>query len=281
MTFADDAAMRTALRAPFAPELVGLLPATSKRPALPYVGHAAVVDRLNEAAPDWTYSVEPVVVNGNIVIEDRKARFVPDPEGLSHVVAVFGTITVGGISRQEVGDVDNFTTYGDELKKAISDFIRRGAMRFGVALDLWSKEDLSNVGESTPAANVTSAPGTPEAGHTSGSPAPSLGSEESFEGTDPEAGLSPLSSTSGSDTSGELDAGQQDGAGAESYGEGGTTPPPSYLNAAERKVFAKALGGESAARKLAQERFGERIRSLQDVTRGMALELVTAKAGAA
>ena len=143
MTYAENARMRQGLRAAFPPEQIGKLPATAKRPELSYVGHATVTDRLNKEAPDWSYSISPVVVRGTVIVEGRDRRFVPDETGLPHVMAVFGSMTVGGVTRQEVGDVESFTTYGDELKKAISDFIRRGAMRFGVALDLWSKEDLN------------------------------------------------------------------------------------------------------------------------------------------
>jgi hypothetical protein len=139
-----DAAARAALRKPFPKEQIGKLPATQKRPALDYVGHAPVTQRLNEAAPDWTYSIERVEVRGTIQRDGDERRFVTDPDGLPHVIAVFGTMTIGGVSRQEVGEVDSFSTYGNELKNAISDFIRRGAMRFGVALDLWSKEDLTS-----------------------------------------------------------------------------------------------------------------------------------------
>jgi len=170
MTYADDAKMRQGLRAPFPPEQIGKLPATAKRPELDYCGHAAVTDRLNKEAPDWSYSISPVVVRGTITGEGRDRRFVPDETGLPHVMAVFGTMTVGGVTRQEVGDVESFTTYGDELKKAISDFIRRGAMRFGVALDLWSKEDLNysvaaGIGEKTQGAiGDTSRPAADEPG---------------------------------------------------------------------------------------------------------------------
>jgi hypothetical protein len=55
-------------------------------------------------------------------------------------------MTVGGIDRVEYGD-------GENPKEAISNFIRRAAMRFGVALDLWTKEDLSASAEPTDAAS--------------------------------------------------------------------------------------------------------------------------------
>jgi hypothetical protein len=116
MSFPADDVMRTALRAPFPPEQIGKLPATQKRPALDFVGHAAVTDRLNAVAPDWSYTID---------------EFIPQGE----TVWIRGTFTVGGVSRPEYGD-------GKDPKEAIGNFIRRGAMRFGVALDLWSREEL-------------------------------------------------------------------------------------------------------------------------------------------
>src|SRR5437762_4288268 len=106
--------MRKALRDPFPPEQIGKLPASQKRPALDFVGHAAVTDRLNAVAPDATWTVDELFTQGN-------------------VCWIRGTMTIGGVSRPEYGD-------GKDPKEAIGNFIRRGAMRFGVALDLWSRE---------------------------------------------------------------------------------------------------------------------------------------------
>ena len=44
-------------------------------------------------------------------------------------------LTVAGVTRIGVGD-------GKSMKEIIGDAIRNSAMRFGVALDLWAKEDL-------------------------------------------------------------------------------------------------------------------------------------------
>jgi hypothetical protein len=122
MSYADNKIMREALRQPFPKEQIGKIPASQGRPPLDYVGHAAVTDRLNKSAPDWSYTVDQLFDHGNTAY-------------------VRGTMTIGGVSRMEYGD-------GKTPKEAISNFIRRGAMRFGVALDLWSKEEL----ESSPAA---------------------------------------------------------------------------------------------------------------------------------
>ena len=77
-----------------------------------------VTDRLNFVIPDWTYTVER---------EFEKAH----PEGNFWVL---GNMTIGGVTRPEYGN-------GHNPKDAIANFICRGAMRFGVALDLWQKQD--------------------------------------------------------------------------------------------------------------------------------------------
>lgn len=132
-----------ALREPFPKGQIGRIPASKGRPALDFVGHAAVTDRLNRYAPDWTYTVDEVVtINGSCWIR--------------------GTMTIGGVSRVEYGD-------GDNPKEAIGNFIRRAAMRFGVAIDLWSREELGanvtaagaeDVRETSEASASTPTPGT-------------------------------------------------------------------------------------------------------------------------
>lgn len=106
-----------ALRAPFPPEAVGKLPKAGTW--LEYVGHAAVCDRLLQVDPEWTW--QPPTA-------DELSRL-PTGDGM------WIKLTVCGVSRFGWGD-------GKNIKEWISDAIRNAAMRFGVALDLWSKEDL-------------------------------------------------------------------------------------------------------------------------------------------
>lgn len=122
-SFARDQMVRDWLRKPFKPEQIGKLPATARRPALDFVGHAAVTDRLNRIAPDWTYTV--------------LERFL-----FENKIWIHGSMTLGGVTREEFGD-------GDDPKEALGNFLRRAAMRFGVAIDLWSREEL---GDSAPLA---------------------------------------------------------------------------------------------------------------------------------
>ena len=136
-----------ALRAPFPPETIGKLPKPYKKdspkgnckecggyhglPAahLDYCGHAAVTDRLLAVDPEWSW--EP------------QAR---DEHGLPLFDKIGGLwifLTVCGVKRPGYGDA----TMGHGVKEVIGDAIRNAAMRFGVALDLWSKEDLQPLRE--------------------------------------------------------------------------------------------------------------------------------------
>lgn len=108
-----------ALREPFPKSAIGKLPKGGT--TLDYVGHAAVTSRLLEVDPEWTW--EPLAF---------------DEVGLPRYDAKGGLwirLTVGGVSRLGYGD-------GPDPKQRIGDAIRNAAMRFGVALDLWAKEDI-------------------------------------------------------------------------------------------------------------------------------------------
>jgi hypothetical protein len=118
------------LREPFRPEQIGKIPKGGIE--LDYVGHAATTDRLLQVDPDWTWKPmcvgpmgEPLIINGGLWI----------------------WLTVCGVTRPGWGD-------GKNPKEIIGDAIRNAAMRFGVALDLWAKEDLSGGNQPLPAPPV-------------------------------------------------------------------------------------------------------------------------------
>lgn len=94
---------------------------------LDYVGHAALTKRLLDVDPLWNW--EPVATN-----EDGTPKF--DKDG-----GMWGRLTVCGVTRLGYGDA-NKKQGPDATKEVIGDFLRNAAMRFGAALDLWSKEDL-------------------------------------------------------------------------------------------------------------------------------------------
>jgi len=129
------------LRKPFPKESIGQLPKPYKKdspkgncsecgmyhglPAvhLDFVGHAPTTDRLLSVDPTWTW--EPVA------FDERGLPQYDNAGGL------WIRLTVGGVTRLGYGD-------GPDPKERIGDAIRNAAMRFGVALDLWSKSELES-----------------------------------------------------------------------------------------------------------------------------------------
>ena len=129
------------LREPFPEGTVGKLPKPYKRdspkgncrecggyhglPAahLDYVGHAAVTDRLLSVDPAWTW--EPLAL-------DQMGLPSLDRDGNLWI-----RLTVCGVTRLGVGD-------GPDMKQRIGDALRNAAMRFGVALALWTKDELES-----------------------------------------------------------------------------------------------------------------------------------------
>lgn len=120
-----DADRAKRLREPFPPSAIGKLPKAGMM--LDYVGHAATTDRLLEVDPDWSW--EPFAL-------DDAGLPALDSDGNLWI-----RLTICGVTRPGVGD-------GKTAKERIGDAIRNAAMRFGVALDLWAKEDLSANGQS-------------------------------------------------------------------------------------------------------------------------------------
>ncbi len=118
----------TALRAPFPASQVGILPRTTKRPELQYVGHGAVTARLLDVDPDWTWEPLGYDSDGKPVLE-RDAQGNP--------VGLWIKLTVNGVTRVGFGDCE--AGQFSAVKVLIGDALRNAAMRFGVALDLWVK----------------------------------------------------------------------------------------------------------------------------------------------
>lgn len=111
-----------ALRAPFPKESIGRLPKGGT--FLDFVGHAACTDRLLAVDESWWW--EPLALD-----EDGLPAY-DKSGGLWIKLHVAETTTLG------YGD-------GPTVKERIGDAIRNAAMRRGVALDLWAKEDLSAI----------------------------------------------------------------------------------------------------------------------------------------
>ena len=97
---------------------------------LDFVGHAAVTDRLLSVDPQWTWrhfnhdeiaSLPPAFRDSGLWIQ----------------------LTVCGVPRPGFGDAGG-KTGPNAVKEAIGDALRNAAMRFGVALDLWTKDELEH-----------------------------------------------------------------------------------------------------------------------------------------
>lgn len=103
------------------------------------LGHANTTAALLKS--DMTFGWEPMAFD-----ENGLPRFTMGPDGLP--IGLWIRLTVHDVTRPGFGSVKPSqakTKYanGSLEKELIGDAIRNAAMRFGVALDLWSKSDLS------------------------------------------------------------------------------------------------------------------------------------------
>lgn len=106
---------------------------TNRHIHLDYIGHAVATDRLLQVDPEWKWT--PVAL-------DEAGLPAFDSDG-----GLWINLTVAGVTRLGYGDAQG-KTGPNAVKEAIGDAIRNAGMRFGVALDLWSKEELHPVEES-------------------------------------------------------------------------------------------------------------------------------------
>jgi hypothetical protein len=139
-----------ALREPFPAAAIGKLPKALRRdsskgdcevcggyhglPAvhLDYVGHAATTDRLLKVDAAWTWEPVAFDADGAPLIRRNGSE-----------AEMWIKLTVRGVTRYGVGTAS--ANSFDLPKQLIGDAIRNAAMRFGVALDLWAKEDLHDI----------------------------------------------------------------------------------------------------------------------------------------
>ena len=128
-----DHAKLAMLRVPFPPSKISKKPVSRSQPGvyLDYVGHADITERLLEVDPEWNWSP--------CQWEDGMPKFVKAKDG--QPVGLWIRLTVCGLSRLGFGSVEPGAR--DAEKQLIGDALRNAAMRFGVALDLWSKSEAS------------------------------------------------------------------------------------------------------------------------------------------
>lgn len=114
------------LRAPFPAERIQKLDAGYAK--LDYVSHAWVTDRLLEVDPEWTWEPAGFDANGLPAFDENGGLWIK--------------LTVCGVTRYGYGEPQGRDKF-DMRKGAIGNALRNASMRFGVALDLWAKEDTS------------------------------------------------------------------------------------------------------------------------------------------
>lgn len=107
---------------------------------LDYVGHAEITRILSAIDPLWTW--EPLAITDGRPAIHVHEGYIPrrdrDPIPVT-MATMWGRLTLGGVTRIAVGSVEAHKP--DLDKELVSDFLRNAAMRFGVALGLWMKDD--------------------------------------------------------------------------------------------------------------------------------------------
>jgi hypothetical protein len=119
------------------PRIVGKLPKGGMQ--LDFVGHADVTKMLIEIDSCWSW--EPVAFDTDGLPAYRVEN------GMAHMA---GWLTVHGVRRLGIGSVAH--NKPDLLKELASDFLRNAAMRFGVCLSLWTKQEWDDIDKPAPVA---------------------------------------------------------------------------------------------------------------------------------
>lgn len=100
---------------------------------LDYMGHAEVTDVLLAEDPLWNW--EPYA------LDEAGLPMIYHVGPTDHAdLVMWIRLTIGGLTRVGVGTAPA-SKGGDAIKELIGDALRNAAMRFGIALDLWSKAE--------------------------------------------------------------------------------------------------------------------------------------------
>ena len=105
-----------------------------------YIEWHTVADILDETAPNWAHSVKDIRLVGDFI-------------------TVTVAITIDGVTREGIGTGSARTEMG--IKKAEHDALKRAAVKFGIARDLYKKEFDAFEGEETPGVEAAKFPPDP------------------------------------------------------------------------------------------------------------------------
>lgn len=121
------------------PKIVGKLPKGGIQ--LDYVSHAEITRILLSVDPHWRW-VPIAWDNGRPAIHVENG-----------MATMWGELTLLGQARLGVGSVR--ADKADLDKELVGDFLRNAAMRFGIALSLWSKQEWDDLNHPSPASRQT------------------------------------------------------------------------------------------------------------------------------
>lgn len=122
------------------PKIVGKLPKGNTQ--LDFVGHADITKILIEIDPNWRW-VPCGWDNGRPAIHVENG-----------MATMWGELQLLGQGRLGVGSVR--ADKPDLDKELVSDFLRNAAMRFGICLSLWTKQEWDDVDQPAPAKSAPS-----------------------------------------------------------------------------------------------------------------------------
>lgn len=137
-----EKSIRNKLEEPFDSKHIMTRTSSSGGPKLQYVEGAQYIQRFNDATEgDWSYVVVEYEVTERTGDKDRRGRSRSDLVVLVEVRA-FGQVRQAfGGSVTPAGECR-----GDDWKAALTDALKKGIASFGVALDLYTKGELSKEG---------------------------------------------------------------------------------------------------------------------------------------
>lgn len=222
--------------------------------------YVEVADRIRA----W-YAQYPLGAIHTSIVEHTDQRVTVRAEVYRDVHADPGAIAGVGHSFLTIPGTTPYTK-GAELENAETSAVGRALVMAGIPSKAVASHDevrTKKSGGPTDTVNLTivgqaAQDAAPSAG--TGQSAPPLGTNPVPETSEPEDPTAPTVFGEGTD--------RDEG----SSGSG-------HLTKEEQKAFAKALGGQTVALGEARKKFGERIRSLSDLTRDMALEMVAERVG--
>ena len=125
------------------PKIVGKLPKGGTQ--LDFVGHADITRILLEIDPTWRW-VPIAWDNGRPSIHVENG-----------IATMWGELTILGQARLGVGSVRADKQELD--KELVGDFLRNAAMRFGICLSLWTKQEWEDLGGKPSSVTTTRATG--------------------------------------------------------------------------------------------------------------------------